>query len=106
MAGMTRHIVLLRGINLGKHRKLPMADLRAVLSGLGYTDVATYIQSGNAVLTAEEPDPEAVGAAVRELVTIRQPVEGVPEGLVLQEVAVQDDGFRARLSGTDVRLGG
>ena len=43
---------------------------------------------------------------MRELVTIRQPVEGVPDGLVLQEVTVQDDGFRARLSGTDVRLGG
>lgn len=66
MAGMTRHIVLLRGINVGGHRKVAMADLRAVLSGLGYTDVATYIQSGNAVLTAEESDPDAVGSAVRE----------------------------------------
>lgn len=71
MAGMTRHIVLLRGINVGGHRKLPMADLRAVLAGLGYTGVATYIQSSNAVLTADEPDPEAVGAAVREAVHAR-----------------------------------
>ena len=38
--------------------------------------------------------------------TIRQPVEGVPEGLVLKEVTVQDDGFRALLSGEDVRLDG
>lgn len=68
MAGMTRHIVLLRGINVGGHRRLPMADLRALLSGLGYADVATYIQSGNAVLTAKESDPEVVGAAVREAV--------------------------------------
>ena len=43
MAGMTRHIVLLRGINVGGHRKLPMAELRAVLSELGYTGVATYL---------------------------------------------------------------
>jgi hypothetical protein len=45
-------------------------------------------------------------AVVRGLVTIRQPVEGVPEGLVLQQVTVQDDGFRALLSGEDVRLDG
>ncbi len=45
-------------------------------------------------------------AVVRGLVTIRQPVEGVPEGLVLQQVTVQGDGFRALLSGEDVRLDG
>ncbi|WP_017589759.1 DUF1697 domain-containing protein [Nocardiopsis ganjiahuensis] len=71
MAGMTRHIVLLRGVNVGGHRKLPMAELRAALSELGHTDVATYIQSGNAVLTSEEGDPEAVGALVRGAVRDR-----------------------------------
>jgi len=40
----------------------------------------------------------------RRLVTIEQDVEGLPEGLVLQRVTVQDDGFRARLEGEDVRL--
>ncbi|MGW5876945.1 DUF1697 domain-containing protein [Nocardiopsis terrae] len=65
---MTRYIVLLRGINVGGHRKVPMADLRSLLTGLGYTDVATYIQSGNAVLTAPEtgpPAPDGVAARVR-----------------------------------------
>jgi uncharacterized protein (DUF1697 family) len=66
MARMTRHIVLLRGINVGGHRKVAMADVRALLRGLGYTGVATYIQTGNAVLTAQESDPDAVGSAVRE----------------------------------------
>lgn len=46
----------------------------------------------------------AIAAAARELVTIEQEIEGVPEGLVLQEVTVQDDGFRARLTGEDVQL--
>ena len=46
---MTAYILLLRGINVGGAGKLPMADLRAVLSDLGCTAVATYIQSGNAV---------------------------------------------------------
>ncbi len=48
-----------------------MAELRDLLSGLGYTDVATCIQSGNAVLTSRESDPEAVGAAVRTAVRDR-----------------------------------
>lgn len=47
---------------------------------------------------------DAVGAAVRSLVTIEHSIEGLPEGLVLQDVAVQDDGFRASLSGEDVKL--
>lgn len=45
-----------------------------------------------------------LAAAVRELVTIEEPVEGLPEGLVLQDVVVLEDGFRATLSGEDVRL--
>jgi hypothetical protein len=47
---------------------------------------------------------EAIAAAVRELVTITHDIEGLPEGLVLERVAVRDDGFRARLRGEDVRL--
>jgi len=46
---MRTYIALLRGINVGGSGKLPMADLRALLSELGAKDVQTYIQSGNAV---------------------------------------------------------
>ena len=41
--------ILLRGINVGGRNRLPMADLRSMLSARGYTEVATYIQSGNVV---------------------------------------------------------
>ena len=44
-------VALLRGINVGGRGKLPMSDLRAIATGLGYQDVATYIQSGNLVLS-------------------------------------------------------
>ena len=50
---MARYIVLLRGINVGSTRKVPMADLRALCDGLGFTQVETYIQSGNLLLTAK-----------------------------------------------------
>ena len=48
----TRYALLLRGINVGRHRQLPMADLKAALAGLGYDDVATIGRSGNVVCTA------------------------------------------------------
>jgi hypothetical protein len=47
---------------------------------------------------------EAIAAAVRELVTVEHDIEGLPEGLVLRDVAVGDDGFRASLRGWDVHL--
>jgi uncharacterized protein (DUF1697 family) len=43
-------VALLRGINVGGKTSLPMAKLREVADGLGYEDVATYIQSGNLLL--------------------------------------------------------
>jgi uncharacterized protein (DUF1697 family) len=46
---MTNYIALLRGINVSGANKVPMADLRAMLVGLGFETVQTYIQSGNAV---------------------------------------------------------
>ena len=46
---MTTHIGLLRGINVGGNKKVAMADLRALLTRLGFTSVQTLLQSGNAV---------------------------------------------------------
>jgi uncharacterized protein (DUF1697 family) len=49
-----RHIVLLRGINVGGHRRVAMADLRALLAALGYANVRTHLQSGNVVLESRD----------------------------------------------------
>jgi uncharacterized protein (DUF1697 family) len=48
------HVVLLRGINLAAKRRVAMADLRAWLTDLGYTDVRTLLQSGNVVLSTSK----------------------------------------------------
>lgn len=48
---MARFAVLLRGVNVGKGNRVPMADFRALLAGLGYADVATLLNSGNAVFS-------------------------------------------------------
>jgi uncharacterized protein (DUF1697 family) len=65
---MTRHIALLRGINVGGHKKVPMAALREVLEGAGFDDVKTYVQSGNVALTAAERSPAKVGGAVAKAI--------------------------------------
>ncbi|MBQ0825365.1 DUF1697 domain-containing protein [Streptomyces tagetis] len=58
----TRYAALLRGINVGGGRKVPMADLRALLTDLGHTDVRTHLQSGQAVFAAAHGDEESLAA--------------------------------------------
>lgn len=48
-----KFVALLRGINVGGHNKLPMAELRALCAELGWADTRSYIQSGNLVFTAQ-----------------------------------------------------
>ena len=50
---LTTYLVLLRGINVGGKNKVPMGELRALLSDLGFRNVTTYIQSGNAILQSD-----------------------------------------------------
>lgn len=47
-----KYVVLLRGVNVGGNHRVPKDEFRDVLTGLGYYDVKTYINSGNAVFTA------------------------------------------------------
>jgi uncharacterized protein (DUF1697 family) len=49
---MPRFVVLLRGVNVGKANRVPMAEFRSMLQGLGYDEVATLLNSGNAVFTS------------------------------------------------------
>jgi len=48
----TLHVALLRGINVGRAKRVAMADLRALVEGLGYGEVRTLLNSGNVVFTA------------------------------------------------------
>jgi uncharacterized protein (DUF1697 family) len=55
---VNRYLVLLRGINVGGKNKVPMAPLRALLEELGYSNVSTYIASGNVILSSDRPAAE------------------------------------------------
>lgn len=52
---VTRYVALLRGINVGGKRPVPMADLRETFTSCGFGDVTTYIQSGNVVFSTDLP---------------------------------------------------
>jgi len=61
---MSRFIALLRGVNVGKAKRVPMGELRTLLEGLGYTGVITLLNSGNVVFDA------AAGSAVKHAAAI------------------------------------
>jgi uncharacterized protein (DUF1697 family) len=70
VASKTSRILLLRGINLGPHRRVSMPDLRALLSEAGFADVRTYVQSGNVVLSSRAA-PAKVGGQAERLIAER-----------------------------------
>ena len=90
---MTAYAILLRGVNVGGRSSLPMATFREVLTDLGYDDVRTYLQSGNAVIrtrasaTTVHDDVQKslatavgrdIGVLVRSHAQLRQVVDGWP----------------------------
>lgn len=96
---MPSHVVLLRGINVGRNKRVAMADLRALLSSLGYADVRTHLQSGNAVFTSSSTDQaelvariegaiaEQLGMTVRCVVRSAAEVRAVVDGNPLTAIA-------------------
>lgn len=66
---MITYIALLRGVNVGGHRKLPMADLRTLLSKEGFGTIKTYIQSGNVVFRASESDTSVLKTRVEKAIS-------------------------------------
>ena len=100
---MARYAVLLRGINVGRAKRVGMADLRELLTGAGYENVATLLQSGNVVLDGKGPATklarsvetlisERFGFPVDVVVRTRQQVQRVVAANPLGDVA--HDGSR------------
>lgn len=66
---MKTYIAFLRGINVGGHKKMPMQELRNVLSN-HFKDVKTYIQSGNVVFKASETDKKSLEKIINNEISI------------------------------------
>ena len=88
---MATWVVLLRGVNVGGANRLAMANLRDLITSLGHTEVSTYIQSGNIVLTTARTDRAGLAAEL---------CDGIEAtfGLVVSAVLRTPDELRATLA--------
>ena len=77
-------VALFRGINVGRARRIAMADLRTLFAALGYRGIATVLNSGNVIFEAGQGDGAEHGHrirdAVREELRVDAPVLVVPAG--------------------------
>lgn len=101
---MPRFVVLLRGINVGRAKRIAMADLRSLLADAGYTEIRTVLNSGNAVVTGPDETPaeharrvegaiiERTGMAVRTVVLTADQLRAIIDAHPFADVA--DNGSR------------
>lgn len=61
-----KHLVLLRGINVSGHNMIKMEALKTTLEAIGFTNVVTYIQSGNVFVETDEEIPVTVGFTIKQ----------------------------------------
>ncbi|HSW48127.1 MAG TPA: DUF1697 domain-containing protein [Candidatus Saccharimonadales bacterium] len=64
---MTKYVAFLRGINVGGNKKVPMSDLKTAFESLGFSNVRTLLNSGNAVFDAEKADKEKIEKKLEKL---------------------------------------
>lgn len=86
-----RHIALLRGINVGKAKRIAMADLRALVEKLGYGDVSTLLNSGNVVFTVPKTSKGLPGPRIEAALFERLGVKARVTVLTAAELAAAID---------------
>lgn len=59
-----QYVAFLRGINVGGHHKVPMAELRTLMNNIGYSDVTTLLNSGNVIFTANEENKSQIETTI------------------------------------------
>jgi uncharacterized protein (DUF1697 family) len=76
---MNTYVILMRGINVGGKNKIPMSALKKCLEGLGFSNVSTYIASGNVILKSDQRAKE-----------VKTQIEGVlPESFKLDNELIK-----------------
>lgn len=109
---MPRFVVLLRGINVGRAKRVAMGDLRELLGDLGYLGVRTHLRSGNAVVTGDDADPaehaarveaaivERLGLDVRCVVLTGEHLRAIVDGHPFADVATNGSRMMAHVLAT------
>jgi uncharacterized protein (DUF1697 family) len=82
-----RHVALIRGINVGRAKRVAMADLRALVEKLGYGDVRTLLNSGNVVFTVPSSDRRNLARRIEDAMTARLGLSARVTVLTAEELA-------------------
>jgi uncharacterized protein (DUF1697 family) len=72
---MTTFVALLRGVNIGKAKRVPMAEFRKLLAGLGLEEVVTLLNSGNAVFRSKSVAPARIASDIAAAISRHLKVE-------------------------------
>ncbi len=83
----TWHIALFRGINVGRAKRVAMADLRTLVEALGYGDVRTLLNSGNVVFRASAATARNAAARIEETLAAKLGVSARVTMLTAAELA-------------------
>lgn len=103
---MNKKIAILRGINVGGRRKILMADLKSLMSELGFTNIKTYIQSGNVIFNNDQAlNHIEVATKIEEAITNQYGFDVPVIVLSAQEIAraVQDNPFYQTKEEVDIK---
>lgn len=99
-----RYIALLRGVNVGRAKRIAMADLRKLIENLGYTEVRSLLNSGNVVFNAAVGTAQAA-KAIEEAMVLRLGVAARVFVLAHHELAdIVDDNPLLHLADDHARL--
>jgi uncharacterized protein (DUF1697 family) len=96
-------VALLRGVNVGAHKRLKMDALRQLFSSLGLQGAQTYLQSGNVIFRADEPDALKLAARIESAI---EQAFGFHSDIILRTVgqmraAVEQNAFAQRVEAMD-----
>lgn len=81
---MKRYIALLRGINVGGKNKLPMADLKKEFVNLDFSEVVTYLNSGNIIFSTEVDTELTLADQIQEMISTRFDLD-IPVDIIAQD---------------------
>lgn len=99
-----RYIALLRGVNVGRAKRIAMADLRKLVESLGYTGVRSLLNSGNVIFDADVPSSKAA-ETIEEAMVLRLGVAARVFVLERQELAdIIDDNPLLAMANDHARL--
>ena len=81
---MKRYVALLRGINISGKNKISMSELKTGISELGYTEVVTYLNSGNVIFSSDSDDTDALADTIKSMIKDRFALE-IPVFVIWQQ---------------------